>query len=1024
MAAHFEVVHAGQGRAGVRGRIRDHEVARRLLERHAPVQCDEAEHVELDLGHHGQQDAFVTVDVERHRVRGRAGGDLAARGVGIRGIDCLVRIHEVEDLVRVDRVTRLVHHDAQRGHRRGQAADADQAGRVHVGLERGVVHVVRGLGRALLVADQQHPEVHAGEFEAHAADPGERAVHVAADFQVFHVRQRGRIADVRVRIRQHEAAGRLLERHAPVDRDKAEYVQRHVPFRADDFAFLAVHVEGDRLPPRAGQDIELDGREIHHESVRIRAWGLHCGAALHERERGLGDRHGRGHGHQLHVLAGQAAAKADDKLPSIPEGHVHLGIRDSSEAGVNRGLDFFLRRGVGNRTGRMGLAAVVQGEVERALGCAGRDGDALLLALRGLALSHRDRDYRGQVERARVNRGEVTDVLPGLRGCELDQVVLVVRAAAFVRDRYVTRTDAGHTLECGLNVGSQHGRAGVVGNCGRSRGAQAERKRARRRGAVGRDREIQKGQVLAGQGAAESHLPVARASGHGGVGVRDAAQGIEHRGLYRGRVRVEGQCGRGVGTALVAEGERELAGASTAQGDPLDLTRCRSALPNRVEIHVARVQVVGDGHVGDVLTREGALERDHVAVFVDRLLIELDRNVCGRNAEKGDKGVADPGFVDERHAATEVHRFGGAAAIQVEVTSGRIRRGEDDVADFADARRRRTNLGHAARDGSGLLPRRVDGDSLHFADRRTRHDARLLDRNRGATRGRHAESELVSADDVRARERADELYGIARIAGAGHLHVAGADSRLPLEGGRQLGDDGRVRVARHQRNVYVLAVEGDGERAEGPVVEIQAEDRVLRGLATSLPRHFDPLGHQDFEVLRGDDQSIDADQGDAAGLGLERGEFPRRVRPVRHESESEVHVREREPQLAGRAAADPGKRAHATRPDAHQVDLDFFTVGQGNRLDALGEGELSVDGEEAEQVDAQVSRGLDQVALGPVHVQRHGRRGAGRDHERLRGVVHDDIARVGLVDGDLDGLRGDGQVVDPHKCHFAGRGLE
>ncbi len=205
---------------------------------------------------------------------------------------------------------------------------------------------------------------------------------------------------------------------------------------------------------------------------------------------------------------------------------------------------------------------------------------------------------------------------------------------------------------------------------------------------------------------------------------------------------------------------------------------------------------------------------------------------------------------------------------------------------------------------------------------------------------------------------------------------------------------------------------GDDLQSTGGVID----DRIGAGGAVN--------GHRD--VARSQRQAIDADQRSGFDLRLQTGPLTHRAATFLDRGQCEAGTGQLQAERIGAAAVQPGEGEHVMRADGQQIDADRFRrcrrvvvgIGQGDLSGFLLEGEIALDLEKPEQTDIEMAAGLQHLAVGASHIQRHVRAGPGRYRQRLGREI--DYAAVG---GGIGHHHGNGvgrqrQAVDTDHAHL------
>ena len=180
--------------------------------------------------------------------------------------------------------------------------------------------------------------------------------------------------------------------------------------------------------------------------------------------------------------------------------------------------------------------------------------------------------------------------------------------------------------------------------------------------------------------------------------------------------------------------------------------------------------------------------------------------------------------------------------------------------------------------------------------------------------------------------------------------------------------------------------------------------------------------HQNVAGPQG--QIIQSDKPDGSGRSLQTGKASCGVVWVCDQSKTEVQATEGKTHLIAGTAIDTGKSRDLMTTDRDKLRvLNDRTVGQGHSLTALLNGKTTRHAKEAEQVDAQVASGFDDLTLAAVKGERQSVaiaagvnthlclafRGAARDQSVINNLV---VQFSSLVDADLQCRPGQGQPIN------------
>ena len=181
------------------------------------------------------------------------------------------------------------------------------------------------------------------------------------------------------------------------------------------------------------------------------------------------------------------------------------------------------------------------------------------------------------------------------------------------------------------------------------------------------------------------------------------------------------------------------------------------------------------------------------------------------------------------------------------------------------------------------------------------------------------------------------------------------------------------------------------------------------------------------DVFSGDRQTVHAVEVGRGSAGLQRGPAALGVFFVAHQGKRKVNAAQAQALRVVGARADAGEGAGVGGAERDDSGLHERAVSQGHFLVGTLKGELALRGEEAKQVDGQLTAGAQQAALGAVHVERLAAAGAGEHAQAglASAVVHHRVIGVfGRVQSHAEGAAAEGNAVHAAQGGAVGAGLQ
>ena len=329
-----------------------------------------------------------------------------------------------------------------------------------------------------------------------------------------------------------------------MDLHKAVNVDVDLARNLEQLALGAVHGEREAGRGAGGhRERGLAGRVVDHQQALGLGGNDHCGAGLRQRQTGAETAHHWRDLHAGHVLAQQAATKAQLKGRIAEKAHGGAGTRDAGHGRVQEGLHCSPIHACADFTGADGLAAMRERQGVAKVAGDGIDSNALHLTAGAHALGDVGGLDHGQAQVGKV-AGDVGHI--DLGQCTLEaqhQTGLPPHAdSAIHRDEHIARAYGGHGLQGRLHARSQQGLVGRVNNGRAELVAQGDAETAAGQLRIDIERgKLHLGQVGAGQGAVKAHqVGVGAVGGHGDraqAGQRQAGAGGggAHGRLHGGR---------------------------------------------------------------------------------------------------------------------------------------------------------------------------------------------------------------------------------------------------------------------------------------------------------------------------------------------------------------------------------------------------------------------------------------------------------------------------------------------------------
>ena len=448
-----------------------------------------------------------------------------------------------------------------------------------------------------------------------------------------------------------------------MDLHKTVHVDIDLARDLEQLTLDAVHGEREAGGGTGGhRERGLASRVVDHQRTLGLGGDDHGGAGLRQRQTGAETACHWSDLHAGHVLAEQAATKAQFKGCVAEKAHRDAGTCDAGQGRVQEGLHCRLVHAGADFTSADGLAAVGQRQGVAKVAGDGVHSNALHLAAGAHALGDVGGLDHGQAQLGKV-AGDVGHIDLGLSALEAQHQAGLPphTGGAIHRDEHIARADGGHGLQARLHARGQKGLVGRVNNGRTELVAQGDAETAAGQLRIDIERgNLHLGQVCAGQCAVKAHqVGVGAIGSDGDRALARQRQAVAGRGGAQGRLHgdrrgAQGNAGAGIGVARMREAEGKLPGGagSTVNGDALDLEHRGGAVLHQ-RVFEGRAGE-GDGLAGNVGLVQGTHKAHHITLSV---------GVAGvvDHADVGGAGLQQVGVGLAQRADVERHTVGHAA---------------------------------------------------------------------------------------------------------------------------------------------------------------------------------------------------------------------------------------------------------------------------------------------------------------------------------------------------------------------------